>query len=345
MLEKIGMAALLIVSLATPVSAQVFDNPFAPNSATRSIPEDQRFGKFEIYGQAAWYSPATSGSGWYFSQILPAPGVELLNMTGFIYDAQGRQGFVLGNAPRPALNNGAEAVWGNQPLAGIAVDLIKTSAGACPTCPYVPPVNEPSEFRRAEVTWVTPTMADLKVNGVGLPRIVAADIALGPDWATRLDGDHFGPWQTRSLQSQGTPLIVSQCSYTFRRVAKPFQETQLRWEEGTAIAEQPDPLAIWFQVGLACGGQQLPPVGTSVMFNNIHIAAPADRSAPYALVYSLPTNNRVLDGTGNVLSYRILPNTPVGRIYITGAQNHVYVQRQAQDSRIIEGVYVLRRTR
>jgi len=344
MLKKIGLAALLIVSLATPVFAQVFDNPFAPNSATRSIPEDRRLAKLEIYGQAAWYSPATSGSGWYFSQILPAPGVKLLNMTGFIYDAQGRQGFVLGNAPNPAINNGAEATWRNQPLASITVDLIKTSAGACPTCTYAPPVNEPSEFRRAEVTWTAPTVASLRVNEVDLPTILAADIALGPGWAARIEGDHFGTAQVRSYQSQGAPLIVSECRLDFRRIGKPFPAQELRFIEGTVLLDQPDPQATWFQIGYACSSVN--PIGPSspVVFANEFVAVPSDRYAAYAPVYQLLPSARVIDNAGALLTYEIRPNTRVGRIYATGAENHLFIARQAQDSRIIEEEFVLRRT-
>lgn len=98
-------------------------------------------------------------------------------------------------------------MWANEPLATITVDLLKTAAGACPTCPYVRPATSPSEFNRAEVRWVAPTLADLRVDGVALPRILPADIALGPGWAGRIEGEHFGPWTSRSLGSQVFPRL------------------------------------------------------------------------------------------------------------------------------------------
>lgn len=348
MLKKIFEVGILgLITWVASATAQVPDLPANPNSSSRAIPDAQRLQRLEIYPQASWYSPATSGSGWYFSPVSTGPGVDLLNMTGFIYDREGRQAFVLGNAARPAPNGGPEAMWANEPLATITVDLLKTAAGACPTCPYVRPATSPSEFNRAEVRWVAPTLADLRVDGVALPRILPADIALGPGWAGRIEGEHFGPWTSRSLGSQvfPPPLVTSQCIVGFRRVPKPFQDAELRWGDGTTLAEQPDPQATWFQIGQTCSSSQLPPPGSVTGLSSAYVAAPSDRAAPYAPVFQLLPSNRVVDGSGNVLSYQILRDTPVGRIYMTGPQNHLYLRRQAQDSRIVEAEYVLRRTR
>lgn len=85
--------------------------------------------------------------------------------------------------------------------------------------------------------------------------------------------------------------------------------------------------------------------GSVTGLSSAYVAAPSDRAAPYAPVFQLLPTNRVIDGSGNVLSYQILRDTPVGRIYMTGPQNLLYLRRQAQDSRIVEAEYVLRRTR
>ena len=341
----VGLFAL--IAWVAPVASQVPDLPANPNSSSRAIPDAQRLQQLDIYPQAAWYSPATSGSGWYFSAVSPGPEVNLLNMTGFIYDREGRQAFVLGNAQRPTLNNGPEAMWANQPLASVVVDLLKTSGGACPTCPYVRPTTSPSEFNRAEVTWVAPTLAGVRVDGVELPRILASDIALGPGWAGRIEGQHFGQTQSRSLQSQTfpPPLIASACRVEFRRVNKPFQSNELVFVQGTVLPEQPDPNAIWFQIATGCSTTQSPGPDFPIQAINEYVAAPSDRAAPYAPVFQLIPTQRVLDASGNVLSYEMRSDTRVGRIYMTGPQNHVYLRRQAQDSRIVEAEYVLRRTR
>jgi hypothetical protein len=348
MLKKMVVMSLsALLFWACSSVAQVPDLPSNPNSTSRAIPDAQRLQRLEIYPQASWYSPATSGSGWYFSPISTGPGVDLLNMTGFIYDREGRQAFVLGNAPRPATNNAPEAMWANQPLGSIAVDLLKTSAGACPTCPYVRPVTSPSEFNRAEVTWLAPTLASVKVDGLEIPRILPADIALGPGWAGRIEGQHFGPNQARSIGAQvfPPPLITTDCRVEFRRVNKPFQSTELVFVQGTVLPVQPDPNATWFQLAVGCSTTQSPGPDFPIQPINEYVAAPSDRAAPFAPVYQLIPTQRVLDASGNVLSFEIRPDTRVGRIYMTGPQNHLYLRRQAQDSRIVEWELLLRRTR
>jgi hypothetical protein len=194
---------------------------------------------------------------------------------------------------------------------------------------------------------VAPTLAGIKVDGVELPRILASDIALGPGWAGRIEGQHFGPTQSRSLQSQTfpPPLIASDCRIEFRRVNKPFQSTELTFVQGTVLPEQPDPDAIWFQIAIGCSTTQLPGPDYPIQPINEFVAAPSNRSAPYALVYELVSTNRVLDASGNVLTYEVRSDTRIGRIYATGSENHLMVRRQAHDSRIVEAEYVLRRTR
>jgi hypothetical protein len=337
----IGFFSLL---LAASANAQ-FDPPANPNSASRAISEQDRLYRLDVAPQASWYNPATSGSGWYFDRVSTAPGVDIVSAIGFIYQRDGRQAFALGNAPRPALNSTAARMWSNAPIMTLDLNLVETRNGACPTCVYQRPATGPGEFNRARVEWVAPTVARLRVNDSDLPPLIASDVALAGGLVNRLAGRHYGTALTRDAFNAGFPLNRNECIYEMREVPKPFSDAELRFDEPSALNEQPPAGARWFRASFSCSLSGLPPESAQLLESGYHIAVPTNVDAAYALQYTFAPANAVLDSNGNVLSYRISSRSHVGRIYATGAGTHYWPQREAQDSTIVFREYTMRRTR
>lgn len=325
--------------------AQVFEPWTLPNSSSRAIPEAELLQKLNVYPQAAWYSPQTGGSGWYFSDVNPGPGVSLLNMTGFIYDIAGRQAFVVGTSASPSVNNTPADIWSNRPLSTWSTDLFGTTAGSCPTCAYVRPITSPSELVNARVEWTSPAVAKLFINGTEVPTLAAADVVLTSGLLGRLEGRHYGAWQSRDQFGSGFPVRVSQCITEFARVAKPFSDAGLQFGAGVVLSEQPHPQATWLRASYACSSEALPSDGTSLTQSVEYIAVPPGATAPYALMYQLSPADVVNGSNGSAATYRIASERNVGRVYATGPDAHLFVNRQAHDTRIIGNLRTLRRSR
>lgn len=336
----IGFFSLL---LAASANAQ-FDPPANPNSASRAIAETDRLYKLDVAAQASWYNPATSGSGWYFDRVSTGPGIDIVSAIGFVYQRDGRQAFVLGNAPRPALNSTAARMWANAPIVALDLNLVETRNGACPTCVYQRPETGPGEFNRARVEWIAPTVARLRVNDTDLPPLIASDVALAGGLANRLAGRHYATFQARDTFGSGFPIIQNQCIQEWLEVAKPFASAELQFDVSGAINEQPALGARWFQLAMSCGIEM--PAETALLTSTRYfIAVAPGADTRYATQYVLGDVNAVRDSNGNVITYRITPRSLVGRIYATGSGYHYFPQREAQDSSIVSVEYTMRRTR
>ncbi|XAI95192.1 hypothetical protein [Dolichospermum phage Dfl-JY14] len=335
-----GFLSLL---LAASASAQ-FDPPANPNSASRAIAESDRLYRLDVAPQASWYNPASSGSGWYFDRVSTGPGVDIVSAIGFIYQRDGRQAFALGNAPRPTLNSTAARMWANAAIMALDLNLVETRDGSCPTCAYQRPETGPGEFNRARVEWIAPTVARLRVNDSDLPDLIASDVALVGGLANRIAGRHYGTWQSRSQFNAGFPINRSECIIEWSEVPKPFSESALQFEPGTVMNEQPPAGARWFRAAFACGAS-LPADNVVPEPSRYFLAIAADTGAAYGVQYVLGDINAVRDATGNILTYRIIPRTPVGRIYATGTGAHYWPLREAQDSSIVSVEYTMRRSR
>lgn len=330
--------------LSASASAQ-FDAPHNPNSSARAVPEQERLYRLDVSDQSSWYNPATSGSGWYFDRVSPGPGVDIVSGIGFIYQRDGRQAFVLGNAPRPTLNSSAARMWSNAPVMTIDLSLVETRGGACPSCDYRRPETGPGEFNRARVEWTAPTVARLRVNDSDLPPLIASDVALAGGLANRISGRHYASSISRSQFASGFPLIRNECLIDFAEVRKPFSQDALNYTSSSLMHDQPPANARWFRASFACSGDALPAETTQLTPSGYHIAVSTDLATPYAMQFTLASTNAVLDSTGNVLTYTIDSRDHIGRIYATGANAHYWPQREVQDSTIVFREYLMRRTR
>lgn len=342
---SIGAVVAAFVAAPGESRAQLFEPWTLPNSSSRGIPEAEMLQRLKVYPQAAWYSPQAGGSGWYFSDVNPAPGVSLLNMTGFVYDTVGRQAFVVGTSAAPTVNNSVADIWSNRPLATWTTDLFGTTGGSCPTCAYVRPITSPSELVNARVEWTSPSVARLFINGTEVPSLAAADVVLNGGLLGRLEGRHYGAWQSRDQFGSGFPVRVSQCITEFARVAKPFSDAGLQFGAGAMLSEQPHPQATWLRASYACSSEALPSDGTFLTQSVEYIAVPPGATAPYALMYQLSPADVVNGSNGSVATYRISAERNVGRVYATGPDAHLFINRQAHDTRIVGNVRTLRRSR
>lgn len=337
------LIGFFLMLLAASANAQ-FDPPANPNSASRAISEQDRLYRLDVAPQASWYNPSTSGSGWYFDRVSTGPGVDIVSAIGFIYQRDGRQAFALGNAPRPALNSTAARMWANAAIMTLDVNLVETRNGACPTCVYQRPETGPGEFNRAQFEWMTPTHANISINGTQLPQLIASDVALAGGLANRIQGRHYATFQARDSFGSGFPIIQNQCIQEWREVTKPFASAELQFDASGAINEQPAVGARWFQLAMACGIEM--PAETALLTpTRYFIAVAPGADARYAAQYVLSDLNAVRDANGNVLTYRITPRTLVGRIYATGSGSHYFPQRESHDSSIVSVEYTMRRTR
>jgi hypothetical protein len=329
---KFGIA-LLLAACAGLAAAQVPPSPFAPNSSLRAIPPAELKFPLAPFPQAVWFSGEAPGSGWYFAELDPTPELKLLNVAGYSYTPDGEPLWFIATGPRPAVSATPAQIWADQPLAEWSVDLIESRGGNCINCPYRANTTFPSPYGRLDLTWVAPSRIRARVNGVALPDLEPADVALGPLMAQRLAGELWV--ERRRKQVSSAAVNESRCRYVHDPVPSPATEGLWEIESGAVAFVRPQPDAIWFQLRSTCVlAPGLPsssaPLGISAEFIYVN---PGD---VYGHQVALGTAQPI-DGTSfRARGFRISPNTQIGRYYVTGPDEIVGLYRQAHDTSIIE---------
>ncbi len=191
--------AWMALSLAwvAPAGAQLLPPQPGPDYELRALRDSERLFYLDAYAQAAWYAAGEGGSGWFFSGVDPAEGLKFLNVTNFTYDVGGNPLWLFGSDPAPIFNRSGATVWTDQPFATWEADLFDGRGGACPTCPFQPATISPSSYGKVQLTWRSPTYAEVTVNGVRRTPIQPSDLLLGPSLYDRLQGQGFMAEQAR----------------------------------------------------------------------------------------------------------------------------------------------------
>ena len=144
--------------------AQVPEPIDAPTWPAGSPPEGWRPGPFV---SSSWFDKARDGSGWALSRLPNLPGSNLPFYSGtvYTYDNQGDPYWLL------MTGEWQQTAWQQFFLTGeigrITGGMVDGRQGACPVCPYVAPVVEPSPYGTAEIRFVGGDgRAEVRMDGV-----------------------------------------------------------------------------------------------------------------------------------------------------------------------------------
>jgi len=158
-----GVFALLAL-LPLAGLAQVQEPIDAPTWPAGSPPEGWRPGPFV---SSSWFDVARDGSGWALSRLPNLPGSTLPFYSGtvYTYDDAGNPYWLL------MTGEWQQTTWQQFFLTGeigrISGGLVDGRQGACPVCPYVRPVVEPSPYGTAEIRFIGGDgRAEVRMDGV-----------------------------------------------------------------------------------------------------------------------------------------------------------------------------------
>lgn len=158
-----GVFALLAL-LPLAGLAQVQEPIDAPTWPAGSPPEGWRPGPFV---SSSWFDVARDGSGWALSRLPNLPGSTLPFYSGtvYTYDDAGNPYWLL------MTGEWQQTAWQQFFLTGeigrISGGLVDGRGGACPVCPYVRPVVEPSPYGTVEIRFIGGDgRAEVRMDGV-----------------------------------------------------------------------------------------------------------------------------------------------------------------------------------
>lgn len=353
MLRSAVCAVALSFALVPGAQAQVSSDFLAADNPSRVIPTSALLTVNRIYAEGgAWYNPAQSGSGWYFSALTANPETPLMTGAFFGYEQNGSgraKWYVTGGAAAPRFDPALAPLFRGEALATWEAPLFEGNGGACPTCAYSAPAVTPSSLGTVRLRFMTPSDARVEINGREVAPITHADMTLQNDLYARLLGFHRGFEQSWTLRSiSGDANAIQACRFDFRPANNPAPGNV--WEAGAGVPSQslPHPSARWLKIWRECaptGGVgpttmrdtqifvAVAPAGISQVAVAIQVEDVAGQSAPTVIG----------NAAGNRLGYRLEGRSLTARIFSSGPNEVTYAGRLNHDTRSLDRVMTMSR--
>lgn len=335
-------ATLVIAACLTPRAVEAQDAS-VPNSSIRalSVAKVRDIVQIELLGDGAWYSPAQSGSGWYFSDLSLNPSTRLMTAAYFGYDAGGRPAWIVtGGEPYPVLPIIPVQLFNGRPLATWTAPLFEGADGSCPTCTYQRPTVGDSQYRSVTLEIRSPSQMAVRMNGASAATIRAGSVVVGDSLYERLQRRSRG-----RLVAYGT-LPPAYCEFEHRPIENPASGNIWLKESGVPDQSLPHPEARWLAVTQRCSGISYADAASQPFVQGPErIAVPpagaewdvaiSVRLAPQT--FGLPLSP-IRNAAAQIEGYQMFRSTITGRWVAAGSNGYAAYYAMNHDTAIVEQV-------
>lgn len=334
--------AFMVAASLTPWVTQAQDAS-APNSSIRalSVAKVRDIVQIELLGDGAWYSPAQSGSGWYFSDLSLNPSTRLMTAAYFGYDAGGRPAWIVtGGEPYPVLPVIPVQLFNGRPLATWTAPLFEGAGGSCPTCAYQRPTVSDSQYRSVTLEIRSPSQMAVRMNGAAAATIRAGSVVVGDSLYERLQRRSRG----RMVTYGSLPPLF--CEFEHRPVENPALANIWQKESGVPDQSLPHPDARWLAVNQRCSGVSYADAATQSFVQTPERIAVPPAGAEWDVAISVRLGPQtfglplspIRNAVAQIEGYQMFRSTITGRWVAAGANGYAAYHAMNHDTAIVEQV-------